>query len=46
MLIDELDDPELVKEMPVGVQIVTGHFGEEKAVGIAKLLESLPEVTT
>lgn len=27
--------------MPVGVQIITGHFGEEKAVGIAKLIETL-----
>ena len=41
MLIDAIDDPELVKGMPVGVQIVTGRFGEEKAVGIAKLIESL-----
>ncbi|KAI9661576.1 MAG: hypothetical protein M1821_008814 [Bathelium mastoideum] len=34
-------DPELVKGMPVGVQIVTGRFGEEKAIGIARLLQSL-----
>ena len=41
VLILEIDDPELVKGMPVGVQIVTGRFGEEKAVSIAKLIESL-----
>ncbi|KAI9740487.1 MAG: hypothetical protein M1834_005067 [Cirrosporium novae-zelandiae] len=33
-------DVELVKNMPVGLQVVTGRFGEEKAVGIAKLIES------
>ena len=35
------DDPELVHGMPVGLQIITGRFGEEKAVGIAKLIETL-----
>ncbi|EOD52200.1 putative acetamidase protein [Neofusicoccum parvum UCRNP2] len=34
-------DVELVKGMPVGLQVVTGRFGEEKAVAIAKVLESL-----
>lgn len=27
--------------MPAGLQIITGCFGEEKAVGIAKLIETL-----
>lgn len=36
-----VDDAELVHGMPVGLQIITGRFGEEKAVGIAKLIESL-----
>lgn len=35
------DDLELVHGMPVGLQIITGRFGEEKAVGIAKLIETL-----
>ncbi|OJD31820.1 general amidase [Diplodia corticola] len=34
-------DVNLVNGMPVGLQIVTGRFGEEKAVAIAKILESL-----
>ncbi|GME61105.1 Acetamidase [Neofusicoccum parvum] len=34
-------DVELVKGMPVGLQVVTGRFGEEKAVAIVKVLESL-----
>jgi amidase len=35
------DDIELVKGMPVGVQVVTGRFGEEKAVAVAKVIEQL-----
>lgn len=34
-------DPELVKGMPVGVQIVGGRFGEERCVAVAKVLEVL-----
>lgn len=34
-------DVDLVEGMPVGVQIVTGRLEEEKAVGIARLLEDL-----
>lgn len=34
-------DVDLFDGMPVGVQIVTGRFGEEKAIGIAKVLRSL-----
>ncbi|KAJ9663206.1 hypothetical protein H2198_000967 [Neophaeococcomyces mojaviensis] len=34
-------DVDFVEGMPVGVQLVTGRMGEEKAVGIAKLLEML-----
>lgn len=35
-------DIDLVDGMPVGLQIVTGRFGEEKAVAVAKVIESLP----
>jgi amidase len=38
LLIRCADDPELVKGMPVSLQIITGRFAEEKAVGIAKLV--------
>jgi amidase len=31
----------LVKGLPVGVQIVGGRFGEEKAVAIAKVVEEV-----
>ncbi|OMP85361.1 putative amidase [Diplodia seriata] len=34
-------DANLAHGMPVGLQVVTGRFGEEKAVAIAKVLESL-----
>lgn len=34
-------DIDLVSGMPVGVQIVGGRFGEEKAVAVAKVIESL-----
>jgi len=34
-------DVDLVDGMPVGLQIVTGRFGEEAAVAIAKLVQSL-----
>lgn len=32
---------DLVDDMPVGLQIVTGRFGEERSVAIAKVIESL-----
>lgn len=35
------DDPELVMGMPVGIQIVGGRFGEEKAIAVAKIIEDL-----
>lgn len=34
-------DPELVKGMPVCVQVVGGRFGEENCVAVAKVLEDL-----
>lgn len=34
-------DVGLFDGMPVGLQIVTGRFGEEKAVGVARILRSL-----
>ena len=34
-------DINLVDVMPVGLQIVTGRFGEEKAIAIAKITEAL-----
>lgn len=37
----EYYDVDLFDGMPVGVQIVTGRFGEEKAIGLAKVLRSL-----
>jgi amidase len=34
-------DVELVNGMPVGIQIVAGRFGEEKAIAVAKILQEL-----
>lgn len=34
-------DADLFDGMPVGVQIVTGRFGEEKAIGVARILQSI-----
>jgi amidase len=34
-------DIDLVEGMPIGVQLVTGHYGEEKAIMIAEVLEEL-----
>ncbi|EFW19048.1 hypothetical protein D8B26_007234 [Coccidioides posadasii str. Silveira] len=34
-------DLDLVKGMPICVQIITGRFGEEKAVAVAKVMDSL-----
>ena len=34
-------DVDLVDGMPVGLQIVGGRFGEEKAIAVAKVIESL-----
>ena len=39
MLILITDDPSLIKGVPIDVQIVTGKFGEEKAVAVAKAVE-------
>lgn len=36
-----IDNVNLVKGMPVSLQVVTGRFGEEKAISIAKVIESL-----
>lgn len=36
-----IDDVDLVKGMPVTVQIVGGRFGEEKAVSVAKVVDGL-----
>lgn len=37
----DLYDVDESEGMPVGLQIMTGRFGEEKAIGIAKVIESL-----
>lgn len=37
--IHDIYDVELCEGMPIGVQIITGRFGEERAVGIARLLK-------
>jgi Asp-tRNA(Asn)/Glu-tRNA(Gln) amidotransferase A subunit family amidase len=37
-----VDNIELVKGMPIGLQIVGGRFGEERAVAIARMIKSLP----
>ncbi|CAL00523.1 uncharacterized protein An16g07500 [Aspergillus niger] len=34
-------DPDLVKDMPITVQIVGGRFGEEKAVSVAKVVDEV-----
>jgi len=34
-------DIELVKGMPVGLQVVGGRFGEEKAVAVAKVIQEV-----
>lgn len=36
-----LDDINLVKGMPVTVQIVGGRFGEERAISVAKVIDGL-----
>ena len=36
-----LDDIDLVKDMPVSLQVVGGRFGEEQAVSVAKVLDKL-----
>lgn len=41
-----VDDIELVKNMPVGVQIITGRFGEEKAIAVAKVIKELISSST
>ncbi|KAG9692309.1 amidase, partial [Aureobasidium melanogenum] len=38
-------DLDLVKGMPVGVQLITGHYGEEKAIMVAGVLEELRKST-
>lgn len=34
-------DVDLFNEMPVGLQLMTGRFGEEKAIGIADVIQAL-----
>lgn len=41
MLIAVIDDIDLVKNMPICIQIVGGRFGEEKAVAVAKVVDGL-----
>jgi Asp-tRNA(Asn)/Glu-tRNA(Gln) amidotransferase A subunit family amidase len=41
MLIVVIDDIDLVKNMPICIQIVGGRFGEEKAVAVAKVVDGL-----
>jgi len=41
-LYGELWNAGVIQGLPVNVQVVTGRFGEEKAVGIAKVLDALP----
>lgn len=36
-----VDDIELVKGMPICLQIVGGRFGEEKAVAVAKAVDGV-----
>lgn len=36
-----LDDIDLIKDMPVSLQVVGGRFGEEKAVSVAKVVDKL-----
>lgn len=38
---NDLDDIELVKDMPICLQVVGGRFGEEKAVSVAKVVDRL-----
>ena len=38
-------DVELVQGMPVGLQVVGGRFGEEKAIAVAKVLQTLGSET-
>ena len=40
------DNPDLIRGMPVNVQIVTGKFGEEKAVAVAKAVEEALSLST
>ena len=39
------DDIELVHGMPIGLQIVGGRFGEEKAMAVAKVVDELMNPT-
>ena len=41
-----IDNPDLIRGMPVNVQIVTGKFGEEKAVAVAKAVEEALSLST
>lgn len=36
-----VDNVNLVKGMPVSLQVVTERYGEEKAISIGKVIESL-----
>ena len=46
MLTILIDNPDLIRGMPVNVQIVTGKFGEEKAVAVAKAVEEALSLST
>jgi amidase len=46
MLTILIDDPDLIRGMPINVQIVTGKFGEEKAVAVAKAVEEALSLST
>lgn len=41
MVVIMVVDIDLVKDMPICLQIVGGRFGEEKAVAVAKVVDSL-----
>ena len=35
------DDIDLVKDLPVAIQIVGGRFGEENSIGVGKVIDAL-----
>lgn len=36
-----IDDIKLVSGMPVGIQVVGGKWGEERAIAVAEVIEKL-----
>lgn len=40
-LTGRLDDFDLIRGMPVGVQIIGGRYGEEKCIAVAKVLKDV-----